>query len=170
MKKIILGLVLVNLLAACASQAPTDGPKAAVEERSATTAQTKPAEMPRVGMNPLTDPASILSKRSVYYELDMFDVKDEYKPMIEAHAKYLNEHAAARTTLQGNCDERGSREYNLALGQKRAESVKKIMSVLGVSDKQIETTSFGEEKPKAECHDESCWQKNRRTDIVYPGE
>ena len=64
--------------------------------------------MPRVGMNPLTDPASILSKRSVYYELDMFDVKDEYKPMIEAHAKYLNEHAAARTTLQGNCDERGS--------------------------------------------------------------
>jgi peptidoglycan-associated lipoprotein len=97
-------------------------------------------------------------------------VKDEFKPMIEAHATYLKQNGKAKAFLQGNTDERGSREYNLALGQKRAESVKKMMSVLGVSESQMETVSFGEEKPKAEGHDESAWGQNRRTDIIYQGE
>ena len=72
--------------------------------------------------------------------------------------------------MQGNTDERGSREYNLALGQKRADSVRKMMSLMGAKPEQMESVSFGEEKPRAECHEESCWSQNRRTDIVYQGE
>lgn len=90
--------------------------------------------------------------------------------MIEAHAKYLSAHKDAKATVQGNTDERGSREYNIGLGNQRAESVKKIMNVLGVPDKQVEAVSLGKEKPRATCHDESCWTENRRSDIVYQGE
>jgi peptidoglycan-associated lipoprotein len=176
MKKATLSLLLASLLAACAGPEVKEAPKAAVEERSPAAKAAEPAAQPQpmekkaVEVSPLKDPANILSKRSVYFDFDKYDVKDEYKPMIEAHAKYVKEHGDTRVTLQGNTDERGSREYNIALGQRRAESVKKMMTVLGVADRQIETVSFGEEKPRATCHDESCWKENRRTDIVYPGE
>jgi peptidoglycan-associated lipoprotein len=118
----------------------------------------------------LKDPNNILSKRSVYFDYDKDVVKEEFKPLVEAHAKYLQAHGDVKVTLQGNTDERGSREYNIALGQRRADAVKKAMNVLGVADKQIETVSFGEEKPRKECHEESCWQENRRADAVYQGE
>ncbi|HXZ50055.1 MAG TPA: peptidoglycan-associated lipoprotein Pal, partial [Usitatibacter sp.] len=131
---------------------------------------TTPAASSTVTGNPLTDPNSILSKRSVYFDFDSNVVKDEYRPLIEAHARYMTEHADARARIEGNCDERGSREYNLALGQRRAEAVKKIMTVLGVPDSHIETISFGEEKPVAPGHDEASWAKNRRDDIKYAGE
>ncbi len=168
MKKLMLGAVVMGLLAGCAGQEVKD--KAPVEDMSGG-ATTSGVSTEGMGMDPLlTDPKSILSKRSVYFDFDKYDVKDEYKPLVEAHAKYLSGHQGASVVLQGNADERGSREYNLALGQRRAESVKKMMNVLGVQDGQIETVSFGEEKPKAECHDESCWSQNRRADIVYKGE
>ncbi|MGD9786859.1 MAG: peptidoglycan-associated lipoprotein Pal [Sulfuricellaceae bacterium] len=167
MKKLMLSVVVLGLLAGCASQGTKD--KAVVEERG-TGATTAGMEDKGVGMDPLHDPNNILSKRSVYFDFDKYDVKDEYKPLVEAHAKYLSGNKAANVVLQGNADERGSREYNLALGQRRAEAVKKMMNVLGVSDSQMETVSFGEEKPVAECHEESCWSQNRRTDIVYKGE
>ena len=121
-------------------------------------------------VNPLKDPNNILSKRSIYFDYDKDEVKPEYRPLVEAHAKYLKEHADAKVVLQGNADERGSREYNLALGQRRSVAVKKVMNVLGVNDKQIETVSFGEEKPMATGHDEASWSQNRRVDIVYQGE
>jgi len=120
-----------------------------------------------VPQNPLLDPASILSKRSVYYAYDNYDVASEYRQLVDAHAKYLREHPGATIVVQGNCDERGSREYNLALGQRRAENVMKMMRLLGVPERQIEAVSFGEEKPKATGHDESAWALNRRGDIVY---
>jgi peptidoglycan-associated lipoprotein len=167
MKKLMLSVVVLGLLAGCASQGTKD--QAVVEERS-TGATTAGMEGKGVGMDPLHDPSNILSKRSVYFDFDKYEVKDEYKPLVEAHAKYLSGNKAASVVLQGNADERGSREYNLALGQRRAEAVKKMMNVLGVSDSQMETVSFGEEKPVAECHEESCWSQNRRTDIVYKGE
>ncbi|HSD59596.1 MAG TPA: peptidoglycan-associated lipoprotein Pal, partial [Burkholderiales bacterium] len=107
---------------------------------------------------------------SVYFEFDSFVIKDEYKPLIQAHAQYLKQNPKAKTILQGNADERGSREYNLALGQKRADSVKKALEVLGVKDAQVESVSFGEEKPRGTGHDEASWAENRRTDIVYQGE
>ena len=121
-------------------------------------------------MSPLKDPKSILSKRTVYFDYDSFVVKDEYRAMVDAHAKYLQANRGARVTLQGHADERGSREYNIALGQKRADAVKKLMQLLGATEVQIETVSFGKEKPKADGHDETAWAQNRRVEIIYVGE
>ncbi|HVY05126.1 MAG TPA: peptidoglycan-associated lipoprotein Pal [Burkholderiales bacterium] len=118
----------------------------------------------------LKDPASALSKRSVYYEYNKYDIKEQYVPVVEAHSKFLMEHNDLKIAVQGNCDDRGSREYNLALGQRRADSVKRAMVLLGVGEKQIETVSFGAEKPVAFGQDEDSWAKNRRADIVYPNE
>lgn len=118
-------------------------------------------------VDPLNDPKGVLAKRSVYFDFDRYEIKEEYRGLIEAHAKYLRDHKARTIALEGNADERGSREYNLALGQKRAEAVRKAMSLLGVADSQMEAVSFGEEKPRAQGHDEAAWAENRRTDIRY---
>ena len=111
-----------------------------------------------------------LAQRSIYFDYDSFSVKEDYKPVVQAHAKFLVENPTSKAYLQGHTDERGSREYNLALGQKRADAVRRIMSVLGVKDNQIESVSYGEEKPKNAGHDENAYAQNRRADIVYQGE
>jgi peptidoglycan-associated lipoprotein len=170
MKKVLFSALLVSLLAGCAGQDVKDQPKAAVVDKTAQGADAKSAGQQSVTANPLKDPNNILSKRSIYYDLDKSDVKAEYKPMVEAHSKYLTSNKGAKVTVQGNTDERGSREYNIALGNRRADSVKNMMNVYGVPNSQIETVSFGEEKPRAACHDESCWKENRRADIVHQGE
>src|SRR5512134_1245451 len=181
MIKRITVLALVAFVAACSSTPDKEQKAAAVEERSpgakpadkpasATGAEATPLKPGAVGGNPLTDPASPLSKRSVFFDFDSFIIKDDFKSLIQAHAQYLKQNAKARVILQGNADERGSREYNLALGQKRADSVKKALEVLGVKDAQVESVSFGEEKPRGTGHDEASWAENRRTDIVYQGE
>jgi peptidoglycan-associated lipoprotein len=173
-KLFVIGMVV--LLTACASKGTKDEPKAGVEDKSTDLASgpvTKPLEGAETAgqLDPrLRDPNNILSKRTVYFDYDSFVIKEEFKPLVQAHAKYLSENKDARVTLQGNADERGSREYNLALGQKRAESVKKAMQVLGVQEIQIESVSFGEEKPSCTDSTEECWARNRRTDIVYLGE
>jgi peptidoglycan-associated lipoprotein len=118
----------------------------------------------------LKEAGNLLSKRSIYYEFDRYDIQEQYVPIVEAHAKLLMAHADLKILVQGNCDDRGSREYNLALGQRRAESVKRAMGLLGVNEKQIETVSFGAEKPVAFGQDEESWAKNRRSDLVYPKE
>jgi peptidoglycan-associated lipoprotein len=118
----------------------------------------------------LKDPASILSKRSIYYDLDKFDVRDEFRGLVEAHAKYLRENPAARVLIQGNTDERGSREYNVSLGQRRSDGVKRMLVLLGAREDQIESVSLGEEKPQSDGHSEDAWSKNRRSDILYNGE
>lgn len=175
--KRILVIAMVVLLTACAGKGTKDEPKAGVEDKSTDLAGgpvTKPlegAEATGGALDPrLRDPNNILSKRTVYFDYDSFVIKEEFKPLIQAHAKFLNENKDARVTLQGNADERGSREYNLALGQKRAEAVKKGMQVLGVQEIQIESVSFGEEKPVCTDGTEDCWARNRRTEIVYLGE
>jgi peptidoglycan-associated lipoprotein len=118
----------------------------------------------------LKDPNNILSKRSVFFDLDSFVVKDEYKPLVTAHTRYLGDNKGTHIVIQGNADERGSSEYNLALGQKRADAVRKVMALMGVPESQVETVSFGKEKPRNSGHDEAAWADNRRADIVYPGE
>jgi peptidoglycan-associated lipoprotein len=122
------------------------------------------------GVLPPRDAAGMLAQRSIYFEYDSFSVADEYKPVLQAHAKFLVENAGAKVYLQGHTDERGSREYNLALGQKRADAVRRIMTVLGVKDNQIESVSYGEEKPKNPGNEESAWAQNRRADVIYQGE
>ena len=118
--------------------------------------------------DPLNDPNSPLSRRSVYFDFDSFVVKDEFRPVVQAHAAFLGTNKTRRVVIQGNTDERGSREYNLALGQKRAAAVRRSLTALGVPDAQIEAVSFGEEKPKATGSDEASYAENRRADIVYP--
>ncbi len=176
MKRVYLTLIATALLSACASEPKKDQTPVPVEDRTQAPKVLPPVADTRIlapqvqSVNPLKDPSNILSKRSVFYDYDSFDVNPEYKAMIEAHGKYLSNNASAKVFLQGNADERGSREYNLALGNKRAESVRKILSVLGVKEAQMESVSFGEEKPRADCPEEACWLQNRRTDIVYQGE
>src|SRR5258705_6003628 len=178
MKKAALYLATAILAAACASketktEAPIADRSTGVPPTQGTTAPsiTKPAQpSSQVAGNPLKDPSNILSKRSVYFDFDSNAVKDEYRGMVQAHSRYLADKRDSRVRIEGNCDERGSREYNLALGQRRAESVKKVMTVLGVADARIETNSYGEGKPKATGHDESSWAENRRADIRYSGE
>jgi peptidoglycan-associated lipoprotein len=113
----------------------------------------------------LKDPGSPLSRRSIYYALDQFDITGEYRPLVEAHAKYLRENPSARVLIQGNTDERGSREYN-----RRSDGVKKMLVLLGARESQIESVSLGEEKPQSDGHSEDAWSKNRRSDILYSGE
>lgn len=172
MKKFVISLVLVNLLAACAHQKPKEPEAAAPAPAPAQTAPapeaTTPAPTPPVvETDPLNDPANILAKRSVYYPFDVSAVQDADKPVIAAHAKYLSEHPDRKVRVEGNADERGSNEYNLALGQRRADGVKQMLILGGAKASQIETASYGEEKPKATGHDEASWSQNRRSDIKY---
>jgi peptidoglycan-associated lipoprotein len=119
------------------------------------------------GIDPFTDPNNPLSKKSVFFDFDSFVVKMEYQPVVEAHGKFLASNKNRRIVVEGNTDERGGREYNLALGQKRAEAVKQRLMLLGAGDSQIETVSFGEEKPRVAGSTEEAWAQNRRADIVY---
>ena len=104
-------------------------------------------------------------KQSVFYEFDRYDVKPEYRALVERHAAWLRANPRARLVVTGNTDERGPTEYNLALGQRRAESVTRMLKVLGAREEQIEAVSFGKEKPRAVGHDESAWEQNRRSDF-----
>ncbi|MFZ6758464.1 peptidoglycan-associated lipoprotein Pal [Undibacterium sp. Ji50W] len=159
----------IVLMTACASKVPLEE-KAKVEDKPVTTTQNNQADPNAVKtvtttVDPLTQGA--LAKRSVYFDYDSYTVKDEFKPVIEAHAKFLVANKNRGILIQGNTDERGGREYNLALGQKRAEAVRKALSLLGVPEAQIEAVSLGKEKPKATGSDEASWAENRRSDILY---
>ncbi len=110
---------------------------------------------------------NLLEKRTIYFAFDRSAVEPKYRNIIAAHAAYLSAHPRVKVTLEGNTDERGSAEYNLALGERRAEAVKQMMLVQGVASTQIRTISFGKERPVCTAHDEACWRLNRRVDIVY---
>jgi peptidoglycan-associated lipoprotein len=118
-------------------------------------------------IDPLADPNGILVHRSVYFDFDRAVIHDPDTRVVEAHGRYLVEHPARTVRVEGNCDERGGREYNLALGQRRADVVRERLTLLGVSPDRIETVSFGKEKPRNPGHDETAWTENRRDDIVY---
>ncbi len=168
--KTLLAVSIAAALAGCASEevkqsAPAPTASAAPAARSAQPAAPAAAPQASVAARP-APAAGAPDKRSVYYDFDKYDVKSDYRQIVEANAKYLA-NKTSKITIEGNCDERGSREYNLALGQRRADSVKSLMKLLGVPDSRIETVSYGEEKPVAQGHDEAAWSKNRRSDIVY---
>jgi peptidoglycan-associated lipoprotein len=175
------------LLAGCAS-APEDTAQTPAPVSTAPSSSARPGAQAQ-GVSPKPVPGAALpgtspapagspqaqmpgtpAKRSVYFDFDRFDIKDEYRPVVEAHAKYLRDNPKARMRIEGHADERGSREYNIALGQRRAESVRKALVLLGGREEQIEPVSFGEEKPVCTQSDESCWWQNRRADMRYTAE
>jgi peptidoglycan-associated lipoprotein len=176
MKKLLMAVIAALALAACSSTDKKEEP-APVSDRSTppattgtTATTTTPTTSTPISVNPLKDPKNILSTRLIYFDFDSNVVKDEYRAMIQAHAKYLTENRSVGLRIEGHTDERGSREYNIALGNRRAESVKKILVVLGVQEGRIEIISFGEEKPVESGHDEASWAKNRRAELKYKGE
>jgi peptidoglycan-associated lipoprotein len=180
MKNLLVFAILASMLSACAGTRIKEEPKVAPPSvaqtqsnntiKEPTPAVTAPTNENKIESNPLKDPKSILSKRSIYFDFDKYEVKPEFRKTIEAHSKYLLDHPESVVRLEGNADERGSREFNLALGQKRAAAVEKAMNLLGVPNKQVETISYGEERPRSDGKDEVSWGENRRTDILYYGE
>ena len=121
----------------------------------------------KFGSQPWNDPSSPLFEKSVYFGFDEYTVQTKYQKMLSAHASYLKANPKQKIIIQGNTDERGTAEYNLALGQRRSDAVRKSLNLMGVSDNQMEAVSFGKEKPKAEGDSEAAWAENRRADIVY---
>ena len=168
---IILGAALI---AGCGTTAEPEQAGAPVEDRAA-----RQIEGSQVKPVTVEDPAAaalaavkqgVLAQRSVFFDYDSYVIKNEYKSLVEAHARFLVANPKVKMLIQGNADERGSREYNLALGQKRAEAVKKMLILLGAREAQIEAVSLGEEKPRCTESDEACWSQNRRGDMLYTGE
>jgi peptidoglycan-associated lipoprotein len=176
MKKTTLSLAttLVALaLAGCASSVKLDD-KAPVSDRSvgaggAGGAGANPnaaqSRVVPVDANAAQAAAASNLARIVYFDFDSFVVKDEFRPVIEGHAKVLTADAKKRLMIEGHTDERGGREYNLALGQKRAEAVARSLALLGAKESQIESVSFGKERPADAGHDEAAWAKNRRAEL-----
>lgn len=122
-----------------------------------------------VAVPPYLDPKSPIStERSVYFDFDDFSIKSQYSSLIERQGKYLASMPKLAIKIEGNADERGSAEYNLALGQKRAQAVLQALKIYGVKDNQMEAISWGDERPRVKGHDESAWSQNRRADLVYP--
>lgn len=170
---LLAALIASLALVACGSNVRLDQPP--VEDRSGTAAGgaggqgsgvdqrgVAGVQVPGAGSN---QPAAL--QRVIYFDYDSFEVKDEAKPLLEANARYLIANRSVRVALEGHTDERGGREYNLALGQKRAEAVRRALSLLGVQEGQMEAVSFGEEKPAAAGLDEAAWAKNRRVELTY---
>jgi peptidoglycan-associated lipoprotein len=177
--RLLFVFVVTCLLAACAT---TGGPGGAtVEDRSTTAggaaagageegggAQTYGAgEEATAGFSELNEPGSVLSQRTIYFDYDSSNIKPEFEKVVEAHAEFLADHPNVTVSLEGHADERGSREYNLALGERRARAVKQQMVLLGAAPDQLRVVSYGEERPAVEGHDEYAWSQNRRVEIVY---
>lgn len=173
---------VLALLGACSStpMAPTAAPAAtsAMAPAAAPPVAASPAAAPQptaastvttVTLPPYLDPKSSLSTdRSVFFDFDEYTVKPQYTAMVERHGKFLASSPSVAIKVEGNTDERGGTEYNLALGQKRAEAVRRALMIYGVRDAQVEAISWGESKPMAQGRDEAAWAQNRRADLQYP--
>jgi len=159
-------LAVIALFAGCSSEpakevSSTDGSQTAYRRADGDAS-------PRGAASAATQALSAApSARSLYYEFDKSDIRPDARSLLEANARYLREHPGVSVRVEGNADERGSAEYNLALGQRRAEGVTRSLKALGVSDARIEAVSLGKEKPRNAGHDEASWAENRRSDIVY---
>ena len=174
-----IALSVAALLAACSTPTPLEDKGAPIESRGdgagagAASAGIGDRGVRQLDVgndpskDPFNDPNNPLSKRSIFFDFDSFVVKDDYRPTLEAHAKFLVANPTRKVVLQGNTDERGSREYNIALGQKRADAVRRAMVALGVAENQMEAVSFGEERPRGTGTDEAALAENRRVDLAY---
>ena len=176
-KTVVLWIAVISasLLAGCSSHKPRNAAGAASGTSSAVPADqslAKGADMSGAGNGAagagVAGPTSgQLQNRAIYFDFDSSDVKAEYEGLIAAHAHYLAANTSTRVRLEGNTDERGSREYNIGLGERRAQAVRRALMLQGVADSQIATVSYGEERPAVTGHTEEAWSHNRRVDIVY---
>lgn len=179
-QRVFMAVALVAALAGCASGVKLDD--VPVEDRRGSTGVAPgtgggtpgggPGGMSQVqpvqaDPSARTQPGPANVSRIVLFDYDSYIVKPEYQSLIEAHARYLRANAGRQIVIEGHTDERGGREYNLALGQRRSEAVRRALGLLGVADSQIEAVSFGKEKPSAVGSDESTWAQNRRAEITY---
>lgn len=173
LKKLLITVIPVALMIGCAAAPKTDTPMATAEPEAPeamteepVTAIAAPMEMGFSG-HPLDDPSSLLAKRVIYFDFDKSDIRPEFRDIIAAHASYLSQNPDARVVLEGHADERGSREYNMGLGERRGTAASRFLSLQGAAGRQLEVVSFGEERPAALGHDESSWRLNRRVEIIY---
>ena len=167
-KYLLIGVcaLLLNACASTTKKAETEQGQTAAgqqEQRGAAQAETG------FKGSPFDDPNNPLSKHTVYFDFDKSDIHPEDRDIIIAHAQSLVQHPDTKVVLEGHTDERGTREYNIALGERRARAVSQLMQLQGVAQSQIDVVSFGEERPVALGHDESAWRLNRRVEITYPG-
>lgn len=162
-------VMMVAILAACARETveePTEPePEPPAETEEVETERLDPRD--HTDARNLDNPDSLLNQRLIYFEFDRSNVRSQFRPIIEAHAEYLQANSSARVILEGHADERGSREYNLGLGERRSESVEELLRAGGVPSRQIEVVSYGEERPVCRESNEDCWERNRRVEIVY---
>jgi peptidoglycan-associated lipoprotein len=161
--RIALSVLLGAGVAACAKKKVKPEPVDNMQQTTETHATDTTGRYTRDSL----DTDSCLRQRVVYFDLDKTEIKSEFQAQIACHAEYLKQFPDARVTLEGNADERGSREYNLGLGERRGNAVQGALSGAGASSAQLNVTSYGEERPVCRQHDESCWSKNRRVEIVY---
>ena len=159
------------LAGGCATQSKNDeaASQSSASSPSSTSSPTQTGAASSRAMRGVVtrDAAGKPTNRSVYYDFDQSSLSAADRKLVEAHAQYLRQHPDMKVRIEGNADERGSKEYNLALGQRRAETVTKAMEILGINEQRVEAVSYGEEKPKATGHDENAWAENRRSDILY---
>lgn len=168
--RLTLALMIAMALVACKSAPKTD---TTTDQQPDTTTTTPVDTAGAVNPTDYTDarnfdnPESLLSKRVIYFDFDKSTVRPEYRGIVSAHADYLAAHGSARVTLEGHADERGTREYNLGLGERRGNAVDGLMSAQGARADQLTVVSYGEERPVCRVSDDECWAKNRRVEIVY---
>ena len=168
--RLTLALIIAVGLAACSStKEKEEAPEPTPEPAPTTDVDTAGAPDPRdyTDSRNFDNPESLLSKRVVYFEFDKSTVRPEYRGIVQAHAAYAAANGSARVTLEGHADERGTREYNLGLGERRGNSVSGLMSAQGARGSQLTVVSYGEERPVCRVSEEDCWQRNRRVEIVY---
>jgi len=171
MKSTLAILVLASLLvSACASTSGETDTKALSNEsvgaKQEGATATEALSVTEVSSNELAAKLLEMEKQSVYFDFDDYTIKQEYRDILIQHAEFMKAHENVIDTLEGNADERGSGEYNLSLGDKRANSVRKALVLLGVPTRQLKAVSFGEERPRLSCHEERCWKENRRVDFM----
>ena len=166
--RLTLAMIIALALAACQTT-PKAEPEPAPEPEPTTDVDTKAAPDPHdyTDSRNFDNPESLLSKRVIYFDFDKSTVRPEYRGIVSAHAQYAAAHSSARVTLEGHADERGTREYNLGLAERRGNAVMGLMSAQGAKGSQLVVVSYGEERPTCRVSDESCWSQNRRVEVVY---
>ena len=171
-KRVVAAIAVAVVMVGCSSVPLSDVP---VEDKSASSVNGPPG-----GQNAQTSVAPVVTDtangtvagpanvaRIIFFDYDSYEIKPQFQPLIEAHARFLKANSARRVSIEGHTDERGGREYNLALGQRRAEAVRRALVLLGVADNRLEAVSFGKEKPAVPGSDEAAWAQNRRAELVY---